>query len=385
MHQPGGYGGPVAHWWSNRYRFTGPGLDWRYEGILIGLHQVWSKTGDAVYLNRLGQAAQDLIAGQLADGCYRASRFELNPGTFGTPHEAAATLGLVLASPALDDPDLALHTARRNLDNLISKLYSSNKRLYTDRVPNKLCTLAQALLAFAEASGNEQYLDPARAALDQALSYQLNSGPFKGAIHQYAPEDGKGDWRFFPYYQARCIPPLVEAARLLDQSRYLDSARSILEFIERTRSGTTWPMALYPGGKREELRFWAGMADILLAYRALQTPLPEGVLEALLASQTTSGAFPTFWAAKPDYRARTPVAGWNDKMLRLLAELLPENTSLPEAQVAPHQEEVLIWGQWAALEETSTHLVIEHSGKRFYEWHKQEPWARVVSAELEFR
>lgn len=385
MRQVGGYGGPVAHWWSNRYRFTGPGLDWRYEGILIGLYRLWQKTGDNQILECLSQAAQDLITGQLPDGTYRASRFELNPGTLGTPHEAAATLGLVMASPVLDNPSAALETARRNLDNLIAKLYRPSQGLYSDRVPNKLCTLAQALLAFAEATGAETYLDYARAALDQSLAYQLHDGPFKGGIHQYAPEDGKGDLRFFPYYQARCIPPLVEGARLLGEPRYLEAAREILGFVERTRSSHSWPMVLYPNGKRDELRFWAGMADILLAFHALQTPFPEGVLQALLASQTTSGAFPTFWAAKPDYRARTPVAGWNDKMLRLLAELLEENALLPQPNIGPHQEEVMIWGQWAALEESSKHLLIEHSGKRFYEWDKQEPWAKVVSPELEFR
>ena len=34
--QPSGYGGAVVHWWWDNLDFTAPGLDWRYEGILIG-------------------------------------------------------------------------------------------------------------------------------------------------------------------------------------------------------------------------------------------------------------------------------------------------------------------------------------------------------------
>jgi hypothetical protein len=36
MRGPGGYGGPVAHWWRQSLLYTGPGLDWRYEGIILG-------------------------------------------------------------------------------------------------------------------------------------------------------------------------------------------------------------------------------------------------------------------------------------------------------------------------------------------------------------
>ena len=33
-----GYGGPVVHWWRQCLLYTGPGLDWRYEGIIAGYH-----------------------------------------------------------------------------------------------------------------------------------------------------------------------------------------------------------------------------------------------------------------------------------------------------------------------------------------------------------
>ena len=45
MRGPGGYGGPVAHWWQQSLMYTGPGLDWRYEGIIEGYLQLWARTG----------------------------------------------------------------------------------------------------------------------------------------------------------------------------------------------------------------------------------------------------------------------------------------------------------------------------------------------------
>ncbi|RIH82773.1 hypothetical protein [Calidithermus roseus] len=385
MRQPGGYAGPVAHWWSNRFRYTGPGLDWRYEGILAGYALLREKTGETRCAERLARAAADLIQGQNPDGSYRASRFELNPGPLGTPHEAAATLGLLLGLKGLPDPAAALRVARRNLDALIARLYSPEEKAFRDRVPNKLCTLAQALLAYAEASGEEPYLEPARAALEQALRYQVRAGFLKGAIHQYAPTPQAGDGRFFPYYQARCVPPLAEGARVLGEGRYLEAAHAVLEFLERSREGANWPMVLYPRGRRDARRFLAGMADVLLAYRRLGRPLPPEPLGALLAAQYPSGGFPTFFMDRPDHRAAVAVVGWNDKVFRLLAELLPSGTPLPAAQVAPAEVVVWIEGREARMLETPEFLRFERRGATLYEWAKPEPWARVLTLPFELR
>lgn len=385
LRQPGGYAGPVAHWWSNRFRYTGPGLDWRYEGILAGYALLLKKTGEARWRERLEQAAADVLGGQNPDGTYKASRFELNPGPLGTPHEAAATLGLLLALEGLPDPGAALRAARRNLDALIARLYLPEEKAFRDRVPNKLCTLAQALLAYAEASGEEPYLEYARRALEQALRYQVREGFLRGATHQYAPTPQAGDERFFPYYQARCVPPLAEGARVLGEGRYFEAAHAVLEFVERTREGANWPMVLYPSGRRGELRFLAGMADVLLAYRRLGRPLPAEPLGALLAAQYPSGGFPTFFMARPDHRAATAVAGWNDKVFRLLAELLPSGAPLPPARAAPAEVRVWVEGKEARMLETPELLRFERKGAVLYEWAKPEPWARVVTLSFERR
>ena len=65
MRQPGGYGGPVVHWWRDCLEYTGPGLDWRYEGIIIGYLNLWAATGKPAWLEKARQAGDDLVAGQL--------------------------------------------------------------------------------------------------------------------------------------------------------------------------------------------------------------------------------------------------------------------------------------------------------------------------------
>ena len=132
MRQEQGYGGPVAHWWQNRYQYTGVGLDWRYEGVLTGYSKLVAKFPDESWSKKLSRAAQDLIKGQCESGSYLGSRFEMNPDILGTPHEAAASLGLLKAIPYLKDQEEALDTARKNLDNLIDVFWDKEKGGFND-------------------------------------------------------------------------------------------------------------------------------------------------------------------------------------------------------------------------------------------------------------
>ncbi|MEM7736244.1 MAG: hypothetical protein AAF267_10680, partial [Deinococcota bacterium] len=298
MQQEGGFGGPVAHWWQNRFRYTGIGLDWRYEGILVGYKLLASKIGDVDRFQALAeQAVNDLRAGQTADGHFTASRFEINPDTVGTPHEVAASLGLLEVLPLLTDPEPALACAKRNVDALIKALWDEPRRGFNDglhavgRVPNKLATFAQTLLTLANVTGDEMYLDYARAALDDVINYQLIDGPQQGAIHQYAANAERGDGRFFPYYNARCIPPLVMGANVLADARYQAAAELTLNFLESTMNPDgSWPQIVYEGGARADwARWFAGTADTLLGYQALGRTLPDAAVTRLLSSQLASG------------------------------------------------------------------------------------------------
>lgn len=401
MRQPGGYGGPVAHWWQHRFRATGPGLDWRYEGILIGYRTLWTKTGDAGWRVRLRRGAEDIVAGQTADGHYRSSRFEVNPGTLGTPHEAAATLGL-LAAFEVEREERWLEVARRNLDALVAAL--DDGRGFVDvpghpgRVPNKLATFAQALLRLSDVDEDGRYREHAHRALVDVLALQLQSGPHSGAIHQYAPAGERGDGRFFPYYNARCVPPLLEAAATLGDGRYRDAADGVLAFLERTmNSDGAWPQIVYARGRDMTWPRWlAGVGDILLAFHAAGRPVPEVALERLLASQLASGGFPSgegFGSqlrqrppnGAPDFRDLVPVAGWNDKSFRLLCDLLPAAAALPRSAPAPVERRVQLGRRSGTFVETEREMRLEADGEPVYLWCKDEPWARHVAAAVDVR
>lgn len=409
MRQPGGYGGPVAHWWQNRYGYTGPGLDWRYEGLLDGYANLQAKRPEGRWLSRLHCAAADLITGQRNDGSYPASRFEINPGTLGTPHEAAASLGLLHALPHYEDEVKAavLQVSRRNLENLIAKLWDG--RGFNDRpgvrgrVPNKLATLAQVLLTYTEATGDRRYVPYARAALEDVLRFQIQGGRRAGAVHQYAPDAAHGDGRFFPFYAARCVPPLVFAATFFAEPRYQDAAERIVAFIDRTMNpGGSWPQIVYLGGhwageRRAEWPRWvAGTADLLLAYVALGRPVPERALERLLHSQLVSGGFPTAEgfagqvsqrpvAGPPDFRDVTPVVGWNDKVFKLLALLLDAHTPLPAASVAELELPVTVEGVSASFYEGPHAMQIRGPQDVFYSWSKDRPWAHTFTRGVELK
>lgn len=406
MRQTGGYGGPVVHWWQNRYRYTGPGLDWRYEGVLIGYARLFEKTGHACWQLRLQRAADDLRIGQRADGHYHASSFEANPASLGTPHEAAATLGLLHAAPLLRNPSAILEVTKRNLHALVAALWDESHTGFNDvqavrsRVPNKLATLAQALLTMGQLSNEQSWFRYARAALDDVLTLQIGQGRYRGAVHQYTADLQRGDGRFFPYYNARCIPPLVLAYEVLDEPRYLDAAHDILGFLRRTMTDQGgWPQIVYASGLVARWPQWvAACGDILLAYHALGETVPEVAIRRLLKGQLDSGGFATavgFGSAGspaeqqrclPDYRDLTPVVGWNDKTFRFLSELLPPQTPLPQASTRPLQKHVTVARQRCILYEDPTRLrIATQTSELLYEWDKSQPWAKTIAPCIDTR
>jgi hypothetical protein len=391
MRQRGGYGGPVSHWWQNRFRYAGPGLDWRYEGILIGYANLFQKTRLPVFKTRLEGAVRDLTSGQTQGGHFLASRFEINPGRLGTPHEAAVSLGLLHACDSVDDKAAVLATVKRNLDAIIRALWDgksfNDREGVPGRVPNKLATLAQTFLMYGEKSGDERYVPYAKAALTDVLRFTISSGKFRGAIHQYAADTRTGDGRFFPYYNARCIPPLVKAYEVLSDERYLESAKHTLNFVKATMlEGGSWSQIIYSNGSKASWPRWlAGVADILIAYEALGEKVPQVALERLLGSQLPSGGFPTAFGFSSqvsqrtprvvDYRDMLPVTGWNDKVFRLLSKLA---STVPLATTSRADVGIVVGKHHATFIEDNTSFTIQNAHDIFYLWYKNEVWARRV-------
>ena len=147
-----------------------------------------------------------------------------------------------------------------------------------------------------------------------------------------------------------------------------------------------------------------GIDETLETYLEAGREPPAAALERLLASQSPSGGVATGegFAAQigqrtpprdPDYRDVTPVVGWNDKVLRLLTAMAERTATpdrllpLPAAAVRAQRCPVRVWGRPARFEETPTLLRIlpRASDRPLYEWSKTEPWARIVSPEVNVR
>ena len=352
---PGGYGGPVSHWWWDCLDYTGPGLDWRYEGIITGYLNLWQYSRQPIWLEKAKRAGNDLVAGQLPSGNYRNSRFEQNPGTCGTPHEAACDLGLLRLAEVLrglDDGswEVYFHTAHRNLQEFcIDRLWDPETRSFRDDpavpgfVPNKSATLAEALFALARLNGEMEWAERyALPALRAVIDHQASGGSLDGAICQNS-FGGRRVEKYFPYYVARCIPGLLEGFAWTQDERFAQAAKRAAAFVLRTRyADGSFPQVLYPGGRQNRYPQWvAGVGDILRALDLAAGPGldydPGPSLDWLFSNVGPQGAFHTgrgFGRAAPfgnsaDRRDSLAVVGWNDKAFHYLTGLLLRHCPQP--------------------------------------------------------
>ncbi len=405
MRQPGGYGGPVAHWWRDCLDYTGPGLDWRYEGIILGYLNLWAATGDGQWLAKARRAGDDLVAGQLPSGNYRNSEFELNPGTGGTPHEAAADLALLSLAEALrvhgeTGWQVYLATAERNLRGYyIARLWDAERSAFRDHpavpsfVPNKSATLVEALLKWSAVTGNEEWAEVyARPTLDTVLSHQVDGGVLDGAIAQYS-HNGRLIHKYFPYYIARCVSGLVAGYQWNGKERWLEGAKRGMAFVLRQRRDDgSFPQVVYAGGQVNRYPQWiAATADILRAQDLLR---PHGVdadseptRQWLLSGQMPSGAFRTAhgFASQaagqrppgpvPEFRDLLPVCGWNDKAFRWLTQQVPNAPGSTGWRNSDVQTQCTWNGVRLVYREDTTAIALLRNGERLYHWNKEEPWA----------
>ena len=402
MRGPGGYGGPVVHWWRDSLIFCGPGLDWRYEGIIAAYLTLFDRTGQTQFLDKARRAGNDIVGGQLADGTLRNSSFERNPVSGGTPHEAAADIGLLLLARTLrtlSEPDWEryLRVAEDNIRRvLVGRLWSEDQLLFTDGgawfVPNKAATIIEALCLLAELTGREEYiLRYVVPTADAILKHQVFAAGDRldGAIAQ-ASVGGRRVEQYFPYYAARTISGLCAAYRAAGGERYLEAATSAANFLVRCREEDGGsPQVLYPGGRINRYPRWiAGAGDIL---RALEVVRSHGfsvdtkpTLGWIMAGQLPSGTFKAAHGFRsqisqrpprgsPDVRDVLPVVGWNDKAFRALAGLV-EN--VPGSYTPSPVELDCSWrGEAVAYREDEAGVVVMAGESRLYSWHKGDSWA----------
>jgi hypothetical protein len=408
-----GYTGPAVHWWQHCLTYTGAGIDWRYEGIVDGYLTLHRKTGNPRWLLKARRAANDIVAAQYPSGNYADSQFQLNPYTAGTPHEASVNVALLKTAAALraaHQPDWQgyVDAARRSLTGyFIPRLWDADARTFYDDVrritvvPNKLATLAEALVRLSDLTGDTRYLEIyALPALDAVLAQQTGLGTAAGAIGQMT-ERGHAVTAYFPYYNARCVTGLIAAYRASGSARYLDAADRAMDFITSARlPGGGLPQIVYSDGRRSVYPVWiAGAAESVMAGLALadcgRTHDLAPIVAWVLDGQLESGGFRTahgFAAAgcrraavtPPHFFDLLPVAGWAHKAFAMCAALLPDGERLPEAVTAPVERACTFRGRPARFTETAARIELhdDHSGRCLYRWIKGAPWAEVVTPGL---
>lgn len=414
---PDGYGGPVVHWWQNTLAYTGAGLDWRYEGIIAGYLTLWQRTGQARWLERACRAGDDLRKGQLASGHFRHSRFEMNPHAGGTPHEAAAALALFQLARALrtvrdDRWQVYAAAAERNvLGYAITRLWNESAQHFRDVpgqpffVPNKACTLVEALFAWSTLTGSDE---PIRRyglpTLRSVLALQTRArGRLAGAIAQ-ARIHGRTVESYFPYYVARCVPALLLAHEYTGAQRWLDAAVAAMDFVHRHRDERgLLTQVLYRRGVNRYPQWVAPLGDVLRVADLLR-PYGAGAdwsqtRTALRQGQAASGGIVTgrgFGAQvrqriprqqrksgpQRDFRDMIPVAGWCDKAFRYLATQVGAGATLPPAQNDPVSEPCLLRGQRALWEEDAHTMRLTIDQTPVYCWRKGEDWAATLSPQM---
>lgn len=409
MRGPCGYGGPVAHWWSQSLLYTGAAHDWRYEGIIAGYLQLWRTSGDTDWLERALRAGDDLLNGQQASGHYLASAFELNPAPAGTPHEAACDVGLLLLAGALRElgrPEWERYAgcAARNLRlYYIERLWDTEVGAFRDSplvasfVPNKAATACEAFMLLAELTGEgelvERFVLPN---LERILAHQVRGGQLEGAIAQnsFGP---RVIAKYFPLYIARCVPALLRARAWQNEDRYAEAALAAMGFVARQmRDDGTLPTVVYPDGSAAWGPAWVAPLGDVLRVADLVAPLgftaDLSAMEArLLAGQDASGGIQTATGfagqaggrlpTLPDVRDLLHVAGWCDKAFRYLAGKV---TAAPPAGASrPFEAECVFRGRELRLRESAELLEISQPGGEVrYRWRKGASWPEV--AEVEF-
>jgi hypothetical protein len=398
-----GYGGPVAHWWRQSLLYTGVGRDWRYEGIIDGYLLLWERSGDGRWLAKAVGAADDLLAGQLANGHFAASCFEINPAAAGTPHEAAADVGLLLLALALraaGRPDAERYAAGalRNMHAFyLGQLWDEQAQSFRDDprvpsfVPNKAATACDALFLLADLTGDSGWVE--RYALPNArriLMHQVRGGPLAGAIAQNSFGQRVVE-KYFPIYIARCVPALLRAYHWSNEGQFAEGALAAMRFVARWLGPDgAIPTAIYANGRASRGPSWvAPLGDVLRAAAALR-PLgfaaDFSACEArLLAGQDATGGIQTATGfalqaggrapALPDLRDVLHVVGWCDKAFRYLAA--QSSGVLPASASAPFSAECMLNGQRFTLNEMPDALELRQRGTLAYQWRKGAPWAHT--------
>lgn len=404
MRAPGGYAGPISHWWESCLLYCGPMIDWRYEGLLSAYVTLAEHGGSPLWLARARAAADDVLAGQLPGGTFRNSSFQYGPIEGGTPHEAAVDVGLLELARLLraaGDPDWQryLAAAERNIRQyLLGMLWSPagfmEQPWDKTPVPNKNATAMEALLLFEELTGQEMscYIE---AALRVILGAQLRGGPRDGAtVHL-----GTGRWQLaIGIYTARSMAAVLRYCERHARPELLDAAARAIAFLNRQLTSRGAIFGHYRDGRPITNPRWiAPSGDILrvavMGARYGLTPpsMIEALVDLLAAGQLPSGGISTAYGfahrgserpytGLPDFRDLLPVVGWCDKALRGLALVAAPARPAPGAITGDVTRPCTWKGRRCVFYEDAATIGLEQAnGRTLYRWAKGQTWPEIYA------
>ncbi len=404
MRCPQGYGGPVVHWWESCLLYCGPMLDWRYEGILTGYVRLFHATGHPLWLERARVAGDDLLAGQLPDGSFRNSNFQFGANERGTPHEAAADVGLLHLARALRDAgdpraERYLAAAERNLvayhlNQLWDGHHFRDQTWNRTVVANKNATTAEALLLLAELTGADvsRYV---LGAADLILNAQVHApGPrHGGTVHL-----GTGpDALVIGFYTARCLQALVSVYEHFGEERHRRALADATDFLVRQVERDGIVFGYYQDGQTIANPRWVSPAgDVLEAlrraapYHPVAPAVLDGLVDTLLAAQLPSGGIPTARGSARrglrgqttdvvDFRDVLPVVGWCDKVFRALSALVGANEAIAPVEPSSATVECGWRGAPCRYREEANALWLERrrDGRTLYHWQKGQTFPTI--------
>ncbi|MHA1891224.1 MAG: hypothetical protein ACTSYS_09565 [Promethearchaeota archaeon] len=393
-----GYTGPVTHWWSTCMHYSGNGYDWRYEVTLDSFLELYKKTGEKRFLNKLLHLLNVLENAQTRTGNFQSSFFEGNPKTNGTPHEATIDksllkLAIFLKATGNSNWIRAYKVAEKNLSLLLLRLRSPSGGFYDQEsnrifVSNKIASLCEALVFWHELMPEKKILDKfVMPALPFILKNQIQEknhpGRF-GIVHTGTREKKIA----FTYYSSRCVPLFLRIHEITGDPTYLEIVKNITSFLRRMqkRNGGFFTGIDFKGNIIRYPEFIGGSADIIMANHLLGFDVQKNI-DYLLKFQLESGGFYSFFGLNHQYalkephnfkieaRDLLPVSFWTGEVLRLFAYLLPKDEPLPEISIHPWSKECIYYGKNARFHEDNAKIYIINGKKVYFYWKKKSQFS----------
>jgi len=402
IEQKDGLYGPVVHFWGNSINYCGPGMDWRLEGYLLALLNLFKTTKDKSYFKKIFKYIKLFEKFSYKDGSLRNSHFQANPVNIGTPHEAAAYYALSEVGNYLKDE--SIFTDRRESikklvgkyvdDFLIKKLWNITLECFNDWpysifdivTPNKIATIINLLISYQKLTNND-YSYYIVSSANWIIKKQKLRGKAKGGICQ---THGKYENLFFPFYNARCVIPLNKAYEISGNKKYLDCKNQIINFIIRNSLNNGFKQIVVSDAEDIDNPIWiAGMGDILYALlncdedNILIKKIIEKNIEFLISQQLNSGGFPSaqgFDIDKRSFKDIIPVAGWNDKILFFFSEIIKDKSKkIPKSTIKEESTICSCNDKEALYIENNDKILIKDKkfGEHLYLWNKKDLYPKV--------